>query len=689
MIRTILLASCAITIACTPQKSPAGTLNSQGQQGLTTYWGVKIGFKTYFGGADAYCNATGYASWGLPYPISSNYFPSLIFSYMDPYYQSSTSMTLARQASARSTNCGIVPTTLAQGGGFDFAAANYPTAGEDPAVTSERANGGNTPLDVLPDWNPKTGFAAWMNARPNLEPIDATGHVLGTPNGTSSFSPAPWGYPSPATPLAKADCASGGLPTGCNFGMALAAALANDAGEDGVIGLVTSDFGYGGFSEQGTYDNDFNPLVVQAFVAATGTAVPSGSTASQATWIKANAYLAWNDWWAGQWASFFAEYASGVKAKTGQTALIFAAGHDSVQFLRYFGVDARVMAKQGLSDSAIINWDVQEDLAGRNCTGMTIGWVGPILSAAREVTIRNGEYMNAIGGINTGPGAGPSAAMAACYPNQSASQQLQTATGLVSGMWLDREFSTVLDQYGHPRRGPAYENLDHFDSGTIPAWLSNLITTQDPGPTAVGPAIYWSEDLERRSEVIQPVPNSSYYTLGSPGGVNPTEAVRSAIAIDYAISDETVGTITSSSPAKPTCFISIGPGALQLSPTELATLRAIAPVYQIRTDSIADLNADLAVAKAGCPQPVTFPSTNRGDLVPLASGKTLLWVQPVNISTTAGATSGSIQVRTLSNGTHTITELPTGKVGSLTVSNGVGTVAFSLAPYQVDAWIID
>jgi hypothetical protein len=685
----LLIAGLMFSIVCRNGPSCAGSLNSEGQQGKTKYNHTKVGFKTYFGAADSACNPTGFASWGLPYPTSSNYLPSLLFSKLDPYYApKSATMQLAKQASERTFACGIVPTTIAQGGGYDFAAANYPTAGESPAVTTERANQGNTALDDLPDWDPQTGYASWIDARPNLLSLDANGNVLSTPNGTSSFSPVPWGYPSPAVPLAQADCSANKLPSGCNFGDFIAAREADTARQDHVVGLVTSDFGYGGFSEQGSYNNDFNPLVIADFIAKTGVQVPAGSIASQAAWIKANAYLAWNDYWGAAWTHYFSAYAADVLAATAQKGLIFAAGHDSIQVLRYFGVDARAMAKQGLSDTAIINWDVQEDLAGRNCTGMTIGWVGPILNAAREVSIRNGEYMNAVGGINTGPDGGAGNAMAACYPNQTSAQQLQTATGLVSGMWLDREFATVLDQNGHARRGPAYENLDHFDSGTIPAWLSALITSADPAAFAVGPAIYWSENLERQSETLQPVPSSSYYTLGSPGGINPTEVVRSAIPIDYAISDETVGTLTRSSPARPTCFISLDPGTIQLPPAELAQLQEIAPVFQIRTDTPADLYADLAAAESGCPQPVTFPSGSRGNLVPLASGKTLVWVQPVDISQTAAGIAGTLHVKTLADGVYKMTELPTGRVSKLTVTNGDGPIEFALAPYQVNAWVI-
>ena len=114
-----------------------------------------------------------------------------------------------------------------------------------------------------------------------------------------------WGYISPMTPLAQADCPPD-MKSGCTWGDFYAYKYAGQHGQSGAFGYVGSDFGNGQPSQQ-SFDFDFNPLVIGQFQNYLGHTIPFPGTGvpAMASYINSNLYPQWNDFISTGWCNLY------------------------------------------------------------------------------------------------------------------------------------------------------------------------------------------------------------------------------------------------------------------------------------------------------------------------------------------------------------------------------------------------
>ena len=619
------------------------TVNGQGEAGATDYSGFPFGSSIYNN------------SWGSinSLPNNSGLLPGNLFWQSGSFFTNPGYMANAQSSAASLASQGIVPVSASQRWEDTFEASQPASNfGTEPSwIVTDRNNNGN-PLPNLPE---NQAWVAWMKARPGLNAMANDGGSLGQDfrawRGT-------WGHVSPMMPLASSDCPPD--LSSCTFGDWFAYRWAQTSKLSGAYGIILSDF-TASLPGQPSWAMDFAPALVSAFEAQKGVNVPGNGTAAQSAYITANLLPQWNDFIAGGYAKYFNALATRITASTGQQALVVAGGFDWPGLNRNYGVDERLMHQQpGLSRHLLVVWDSITLETDR--TGKSIVWGigGPVISAAREPGVRNGAYLSANDSNFW-------AAVAQFNPTLSQADQQEWGLKQLKREWLEFAWAHVGSRQGDTRRALAYSLRDHWDAGTLDATTTSLIQTINP-KRPFGFGLYYSGAVERALEPTVP------QTLGAYLSPDDLLALRQTVPLNYYVSDVSLPKLKKT--AAPAAWIVLDAGN-HLPASELSALQKLAPVFT---------SAQQALAFTGAPLSFTNGLTGTGFYD--QKGRIIVTVTSPSTAANAGTINGSIVLKGLPNGSHSIADLYSGNKQSFTVANGSATIPVSVARWDTMAFAI-
>jgi len=620
------------------------TTNVHGQAGLTDYAGFPFGSSIYGN------------SWGsvnaLPGDVS--YAPANLFWSAGSFFNNPGYMAGARAAAAGLAQQGIVPASTAQRWEDTFEISQPASDfGNEPAwLVSDRANGGGTPFNELPEYQ---AWVTWEKARPNLQAVANDGGSMG-----QDFRPwgGTWGFISPMMPLSPADCPPG--MKACTYGDWYAYRWAQTSQASGAYGIVLSDFS-NSLPGQPSWMEDFNPAIVKDFASKKQLRMPASTTTGQAPYIVSNALPQWNDYICEGYAAFFNALATRITAATGQQALVVAGGFDWPGLNRSWGADDRIMVRQpGLANHLLVVWDditIEPDRDGDN---ITEGMGGSVIAAAREPGIRIGAYLSA-------DDSNYWASVAQFNPKLSASDQQEWGLKQLKRQWLDFAWAQIGSRNGHARRALAFAWRDHWDAGTVDPTTTSLIQTINP-VRPFGYALYYSVAVERAIEPTVPATLGAY--------LSPVDllALRQAVPVNYFVSDASLPNLAAS--AAPAGWIVLDAGN-NLPPSELAMLTRIAPVFTSASQALAYANA-----------PLSFSGGLTGTSFIDQHGRIIITVTNPSTAANAGTINGTMTVRGLQNGNATLTDLYTNTTTQLTLSGGTVTIPVSVTRWDTRAFAL-
>jgi hypothetical protein len=624
-----------------PQHS---TTNSQGQAGNTDYTGFPFGssiYSTSWGAVNAQLTDAGYA-------------PANLFWYAGSFFNDRSSMINARAAARQIAAGGVVPSGTAQRWEDTFEISQPASDfGAEPAyIVSDRANGGNTPFDAMPEFR---AWVAWEKARPNLQAVANDGGTMG-----QDFRPwgGTWGLITPMMPLSPADCPPD--MKSCTYGDWYAYRWAQTSHFSGAYGLVLSDFA-NSLPGQPSWTEDFNPAIVESFTAKAGITLKSKITQQASAYIVDTALPLWNDYICQGYAAFFNALATRISASTGKQALVVAGAFDWPGLNRSWGVDERMMmAQRGLAANLLVvsdNITIEMDRDGDN---ITQGIAGSVINAAREPGIRNGAYLSANDTDFWN-------AVAKFNPTLSAADQQEWGLKQLKRQWLEYAWAHVAGFNGGVRRALAFAWRDHADAGTVDPATTTLIQTIRP-VRPFGFALYYSVAVERAVEPFVPRTLNAYL---SP---NALLAFRQAVPLNYYVSDASLPHLRAKS--APAAWIVLEAGD-KLPAAELASLTKIAPVLTSAKQALAFANAPLAF---------TGGLTGTGFIDQL--DRIIITATNPSTAANAGTISGSIIVRGLRDGTYTLTDLYAGTKTPVTVSGTTATIPVSVTRWDTLAFAL-
>jgi hypothetical protein len=589
--------------------------------------------------------------------------PGQLFFQSNPQsaFNNPATMQTARAGAATIEASGVVPISSQQRWEdtyeTTFPAGTFPN---EPAwIAADRVSGG---------YSVDPAFVAWGNfiqSRPQYWDTAFDGGTMPSESNYFRSWGGQWGHISPATPLDAADCPPG--KTTCTWGDLFAYRWAQTAALSGAYGVALSDFGDSQPARTSNYHN-FNARVIASFAAATGTAVPSGSVASQAQWIMANATVAWNDFLAQSYGAFFSALSTQIGAATGKQSLVIDQCSLSPSYRRWFGTDQRIIAKNVSPANYLCIWDDQQIQVGRYGPVAVppmqeLG--GAVLAAAREPLMRNGANIEADDSAYW-------SAISLFYPTLSASDQTEVGYKLMKRLWLWQSWAHIADRSGKVRRALAFTSRDYWDVGTLTALgpLTTLIQTIYP-TQPFGPALYYSTAVERAVEQqqggMQGVGAADNFYMGP-------NVLQSFIdkggVVGYYVSDAALGSISQSQANAPSAWIVLNDQGLMPS-SERNQLAAIAPVVP-----------SLAVLAAMPNQPLAFTGGLTGFGFYDQSHRLIIVVSNPSTQPTATALTGTIKLSTLTGTSYTATDLFTNATSSLTVSGGHASLPVTLARWD-------
>jgi hypothetical protein len=583
-------------------------------------------------------------------------------------FNNASSMLAARYGSAAMEASGVVPSAGAQRweDTYDasFPVGTFPNA---PSWLASDATSGGFPSDAA--------FVAWRNFitnHPQYWDVAYDGGTMPEQAGYFRAWGGQWGHISPLTPLDAVDCPPG--MASCTYGDLFAYQWAQTSGLSGGYGVTMADFTESQ-PVQSSNSHDFNPRIVAAFAAATGLAVPSGSTAAQAQWIVANAQTAWNDYLSQGYGKFFAALAARMGAATGRQALLVAGGSVTPSWRRWVGTDQRILAQYVNPANYLCLWDEQVIQVGRGGgpqpAPVMQELAGFAVAAAREPLMRNGASLEA-------DDAAYWAAISSYYPTLSASAQTEIGYKLLKRLWLWSAWAHIADRNGMVRRAMAFAARDYWDAGTLTALnpLTKLIQTIMP-TQPFGPALYYSTAVERTLE------QQSAAAVGVGGTVNVylnnpvlQTFIDSGGVVGYYVSDAALPKIVKGHADAPSAWIVLNADGT-LPASERNQLAAIAPIVTSRA------------ALASLPnQPLAFTGGLTGFGFYDQNHRLIVVVSNPSSNATAGTLTGMMNLTHLSGTSYTATEMFTGATTHITAAGNRASVPLSVARWDTQVFAI-
>ncbi len=646
----------AAVLAATYPLLAESTLNAQGEQGKTSY--RTLPFVSTL--------------WGASWASTSGLSPSQLYWNYGSHFTSTVMMNQAQGASSDMSGQGIVPCIGSQRWEDTFMAAQAYQAGEPAWVTQDRANGGGTPLNQLPEYQ---AWVAWMNARPNLNILDNQGNeATYTVNGWVNH----FGYVSPLMPLSAADAASIGKSS-ATYGDWYAYQYGQVAALTGAYGVLTSDFSdsqpIGNTSQVG-----FNPEIILAFARSRGAYnIPHSwgdTVALQAAYINAHFFNEWTDFTCAGYAKFWGEMASQITQNTGNEGLIVIQSGLTAASRRVYGSDNRIITQYMSSKNVVVGWDAISMAPERGGESQVGAISGAVLAAAREPNIRNGAnlpanndtYWQAVQKFR-----GQNLDWEnATYANTPADLQVR-GLGELKRAWLELSWSHIADRDGNTRRALSFMSRHYWDGGNLDAKTTELIQTITPA-RPFGFALYYSVNTERALAA-----QGDYYSYYD---YNDLIRIKDGLCVNYYVSDAafaTPGALANmqNSASKPTAWLVLDHPEL-LTAQERAALESIAPILTSVEQAKNFADAPLKFSDGGDGSRITgdgfYDQNDR--LIIVAS----------NLS--ADTLSASMTLRGLALGQYTAEDLYTSQILTFDVTGASATVNFGLTAWDTRVFAI-
>jgi hypothetical protein len=612
------------------QPVDAGTINSQGQVGNTSYSSLPFA-SSIFG-----------ESWGSsPGLIFNNLFWQVGKNFTNP-----NTMKAAREYADKLTSSGIVPASGAQRWEDTYEAARPAAAfpGEPGWINNDRWSLNLLNLPEAQAW------VQWQGARTKLFMIGADGGSEGTDFRAWGGN---WGHISPMMPLASADWPPG--VQNATYGDWFAYRWGQTAQLSGAYGIMLSDF----TDSQPivpSYMAGFNPELIDRFQSTIGQTVPGGSVAQRASYITSHFMAQWNDFLANGYGHFFGALASRLRDNTGHQSLVINQCGQWPSARRFQGIDARLIGNNMPSANYICLWDNQTMAPGRNGQPMIWGIGGMVIAAARDPDIRNGGNLSA-------DGAAFWQGVAQHWGNLSYNDQHERGLKELKRNWLETAWSHIATRQGAVRRALAFMSRGFWDRGNLDPTVQRLIQTIIP-TRPFGYAVYYSTAAERAAEarVATAGVNAAY--------MHPDKLLafkQGGGAVGYYVSDAAINSLQSS--ARPAAWVVLD----SVPANELSKLQSIAPVLRSLGAALSYQNAPISYS-SGLTGMGFYDQNNRLIVTAENPGNTTV--------------NGSITLRGLANGTYIVTDLFTNGRTWFTVANGKAQFPVSVSRWDTRAFAI-
>ncbi len=589
--------------------------------------------------------------------------PGELFFQSNPasFFNNAANVATAIAGARYMSGTGIVPMSSQQRW-EDTYAASFP-AGTFPSAPSWVAS------DIVTFNGPNdAAFVAWRDFITNHPQYWDIAYDGGTMPPSYRSWGGQWGHISPLTPLDAADCPPG--LSSCTWGDLYAYRWGLTAGLTGAYGVALSDFADSQPNDPSKM-HDFNPRIIARFAQATGLPVPSGSVATQASWIVANANEQWSDFLSQGYGAFYNALATQVTGETGKQALIIDQCSATPAWRRWVGTDQRLIAQAMRPASYLCIWDshvMQSDRGGPLRYSPIQELAGAVIAAAREPLMRNGANLEADDTAYWG-------AMSQFYPTLSASAQTEVGYKLLKRLWLWSAWAHIADRGGKVRRALAFVSRDYWDAGTLTAIdpLTRLIQTIIPAQP-FGPALYYSVAVERAYEQA----NNSY----GPGPLVTTYMIGDMLqayldkggVAGYYVSDAALMKIVKGQANAPSAWIVLNANG-GLPASEHNRLAAIAPVVTT------------AAAMQALPnQPLQFTNGLTGFGFYDQTHRLIVVVSNPSTQPTAATIAGAIKLSGLHGPSYTVTDLFANTTSSVTVTGGHATMPVSLTRWDTRAF---
>ena len=606
------------------------TINADGQVGGTSYTSLPFAGSIYG------------QSWGSS--------PGLIFNNLfwqvGTNFTNSNTMLAARQYAGKLTGSGIVPASGAQRWEDTYEAARPAAAynNEPGWINNDRWS------QNLPGSPEAQAWVQWQGARSNLFMMASDGGSVGADFRAWGGN---WGHISPMMPLGQGDWPPG--MSNATYGDWFAYRWGQTAQQSGAYGIMLSDF-TDSQPVSPTYLVGFNPELIAKFQATIGQTIPSGSIASQASYITSHFMAQWNDFVSNGYGRFFGALASRLSSNTGYQALVIDQCGEWPSARRFQGIDAYIISHNIPSANYICIWDDQTMQLGRSGQPMIWGIGGMVLAAAREPDIRNGGNLSADDSAFW-------QAVAGFWGNLSYNDQHERGLKELKRAWLETGWSHIATRQGTVRRAMAFMQRDYWDVGNLDPTVQQLIQTIVP-TQPFGYAVYYSMTAERMKEagVPQAGVNATYMQPD-----NLLAFKQGGGAVGYYVSNAALYNLQSS--ARPAGWIVLD----TLPPDEMSKLQSIAPVFTSLSAAMANPNA-----------PLTYSAGVTGMGFYDQNGRLIVTVEnPSNQGLNA-----SVTLRGLANGNYVATDQFTNGQTWFTVANGMAQFPATITRWDTRVFVI-
>lgn len=397
----------------------------------------------------------------------------------------------------------------------------------------------------------------WLTAREHYWALKRDGTV------------SAWGWISPAMPLDEADWPEG--VADATFADWTAARITNYTAAAGVNALSLAD-AWNGLPHGATTVQDFNPRVVDAFVAKTGLDVPSGSVAERADHIRQHHINAWTNFHNDAWAHWLERLVALHREKTGEELLlVYQAAHHGVATDRKRGFDHRVLAERVGGDHLIARIELQGE-AGRTLKDMAVAAPKMALFAARQPSVSTGVQIAAPSRVDPleftpevhGLSQGILRRSDIDFANED--EQLEALYQFTKQHWLGVMWAHNATAGGGLRRSAMFWQGNYQNRGRPPEAIGELVLAHVP-TAPFGPAMYFSTSIEKHYErLLKGRWNFDWHVQAFSGVTGYTPV--------YAVSDAApLGSLQ----YKPTFWIT--DHVQEMPVEERRALEAVAPVY--------------------------------------------------------------------------------------------------------------
>lgn len=554
--------------------------------------------------------------------------------------------------------------------------------------------------------------------------------------GTVTVEDRSWdgqeGYFPPMTPLDATDCPPD--MSSCTWGDLYAYKISLVSALTGSYSVQLSDFS-DSFPNGGTGIHGFNSRIVAAFAQQYAYNNLSGMTTSQqSSWIVANAFNQWNDFFSQGFGHWDGTLASRIGVASGRQGLVSDQCSGSPLAERDRAEDPRIVLQEMSTKNYICNWDNQSIQVGRDgpvrhAVLQSLG--GAVLTSAYEPSVRYGAnlesddqpYWQAITTYYPTLTGGDTETLSGVSVT---ADQVEVGYKLMKRLWVWNAWAHIADRTGTPRRALAFTLRDYWDAGVLSASQLGPLQALIQGvvPTKpFGPAFYYSSNAMKVAEAyFGQIQGTGGNILGAANETNSLEGFLDNGGVgDYYISDAALGEIKAGSATAPSAWIIpkdwyLSPhssGGLStpdpvnsMSASELTQLEAIAPIVQTPAALAALSNQPLSYTTTGGPAGISSSCQSLGfgnSLVSSVSfattqltgfgfydqnGRLIVVVSNASPCPDAVGLSGSINLGGLTAGSYTVTDLFANTSSRVTVSSDSVSIPVTVSRWDTMAFAI-